>query len=316
MNCVTNLCKIQDVPINAVFNPYFSEINIISDANIFNKVFKNDKIYLHDLTYIVSNKMSQQLHLNYDEKIYKQINKLNNLNYENFKIKYKYIDYKFNKTPLTDKDNFVLNSLKNKYDREFKRVSNIKQKFINIYFNVSNLKNAHLSLKCKPRKDVTSKLDITEFTNAMCDKTKNIISTNYKNELKNNNINNILLNKSQIGSQYFMTKILVLFNDYLNIITYCLEILNTQPYVSRHIKDCLFNIHEKCEYFYEENNDIYINHMGIFFNASIEKYNIKEDAIFVKLTQRNKNKKNGCTDVWFEKNIQKQPNNNYITNNM
>ena len=281
-------------------NPFFDKIKLLD-----NEILKIEKITINkrDITYSVSNLFNSD-DINYVTNI-KNINKqINNLSNDDIELSLAWKKHIYhNQLPLNENETYIWNKLYSDYYNEHNRVLQIKTKFVDNYIDASKLKNAHLNLNCRKRINTTSKCDIKNFLILINNKNKtqnytiNSIKNEYDNILCKHNMNHIKYNDSHIECCFIINKIINLFDDYLQMIRYCLKLLKTNSYVIRESQTFLFNIEPVNSYFYDDNDDsIYINHMDTINNVSVENNNTIVKGNFVKFLKRPKG-----NDVYFEK---------------
>ena len=198
---------------------------------------------------------------------------------------FKFEDYTpLNTSSLNNEEINIANKLINKYKKEYIRVLRIKLNFINNYIDATKLKNSHLNTNCGKRKNITSKCDIKNFLNVIKNNnhTFKSIKDEYNKILQFNKIKNITINNSHIECCFIINKIYYLFDNYLNMILYCLKIIQLKPYIIREQQTFLLDIEPNNNYFYEIDNSICINHMNVILNITISKNNNIHNSNFVK----------------------------------
>jgi hypothetical protein len=189
-----------------------------------------------------------------------------------------------------------------------KRVLNIKLNFINNYIDATNLKKAHLNDNCGERLNTTSKCNIKNWLDAINNKsdknnnhTINSIKNEYNKILNIHNIKNININNSYIECCFIINKTYNLFTDYVNMLLYCLKLIELKPYLIRDHINYLFDLetNDTKKYFYQDNDSIYINHMNTILNTTVQQTNNQIDmqkGTFIFFSKPRQSKKN---DVYF-----------------
>jgi len=270
------------IPLAPIGNPYLCKIKHIN-IEVLNSTIKHISIDRNDITYAVYSANYETVNnlineVNMTKAISKASNKSIDLIYERY-------DITLDNSLLSNNEMNEQAKLRNKYVNEHTRVSNIKKKFINYYIDATKLKCSHLSNECGRREFKTSKCNISNFINSINKNNKETIKTNYNNILTINEMSNLIINNNNyMDSRFVITKIYKLFDDYLNAMNYCINFLDLYPQVIRYQKNLLFNIENSKCYFYEEKeNDLIINFMDQIFNVTVEKENIKNKGIYIKL---------------------------------
>ena len=274
-------------PLSLISNPFFIKFKLL-DTEILKNVIKNITINKSDIIYITSNKTKNSIdyNVNDDIKHIRDIDKqINNLSNNDFELIFKFEDYTpLNTSSLNNEEINIANKLINKYKKEYIRVLRIKLNFINNYIDATKLKNSHLNTNCGKRKNITSKCDIKNFLNVIKNNnhTFKSIKDEYNKILQFNKIKNITINNSHIECCFIINKIYYLFDNYLNMILYCLKIIQLKPYIIREQQTFLLDIEPNNNYFYEIDNSICINHMNVILNITISKNNNIHNSNFVK----------------------------------
>ena len=274
-------------PLSLISNPFFIKFKLL-DTEILKNVIKNITINKSDIIYITSNKTKNSIdyNVNDDIKHIRDIDKqINNLSNNDFELIFKFEDYTpLNTSSLNNEEIYIANKLINKYKKEYIRVLRIKLNFINNYIDATKLKNSHLNTNCGKRKNITSKCDIKNFLNVIKNNnhTFKSIKDEYNKILQFNKIKNITINNSHIECCFIINKIYYLFDNYLNMILYCLKIIQLKPYIIREQQTFLLDIEPNNNYFYEIDNSICINHMNVILNITISKNNNIHNSNFVK----------------------------------
>ena len=276
------------LPLHLICNPYFLKIKLL-DTQILKKEITINK---SDIIYVTINNIFNSIDYDNVDDINKNkdINKqINNLTTNNFELIYKFEDYKqlqLNTLLLNNDEKDICDKLLNKYNQEYNRVLLIKQNFINNYIDATKLKKAHLNNNIGCRKKTTSNCDIKNFLNSINNKGNNhtidSIRDEYLKILHLHNIPIIKINNNHIECCFIIKKMYNLFNDYLHLITYCVNLIELKPYIIRDQSTFLFNFENKNSYFYENENSLCINHMDTIFNISIKENNIPQNGNFVK----------------------------------
>ena len=274
-------------PLSLISNPFFIKFKLL-DTEILKNVIKNITINKSDIIYITSNKTKNSIdyNVNDDIKHIRDIDKqINNLSNNDFELIFKFEDYTpLNTSSLNNEEINIANKLINKYKKEYIRVLRIKLNFINNYIDATKLKNSHLNTNCGKRKNITSKCDIKNFLNVIKNNnhTFKSIKDEYNKILQFNKIKNITINNSHIECCFIINKIYYLFDNYLNMILYCIKIIKLNPHIIREQQTFLFDIEQNNSYFYEIDNSICINHMNVILNITISKNNNIHNSNFVK----------------------------------
>ena len=271
-------------PLPHISNPFFIKIKLL-DTEILKKVIKNITINKSDLLYITSNKSKNLIDYSNNDDIEHIRNIDKQISNNNFEIIFKFEDYTpLNISSLNNYEMNIENNLINKYKKEYIRVLCIKRNFIDNYIDATKLKNSHLNIYCGKRPNITSKCDIKNFLNAI----KNNIHTfksikyEYNKILQFNKITNITINNSHIECCCIINKMYYLFDNYLNMILYCIKIIQLNPHIIREQQTFLFDIEQNNSYFYEIDNSICINHMNVILNITISNNENIYNSNFVK----------------------------------
>jgi len=281
--------------------PYFRKIKILKCC-ILEKIIGKVCIEKYNLLYnIISCFTNNKVNLNKEMK--KQINKqINNSTEQNFEILDNMseqdkinLEIEMNKRlndplELNEDEKTNCKNLYDVYKKEYKRVSKIKDNYIENYINADKLKSLHLESNNGKKETTKSNCNLKNFFNSINKKpTFEIIKEKYKKILYENGNPPIKMNDGLIERYYIITQIYDLFDKYLLTIKYCLTLIDKFPLVIRNPNIFLFDIKTKYSYFFEkvEENKIYINNMNTILNISLEKTNddnntINEKTIFVK----------------------------------
>lgn len=300
-----------------IINPYFGIIKYL-DTNIFEKF--NRPLYTTDFIYRI---IKENKDIDYNDKLDKKLVKkigcdlINTiLTYLNRDINTDHIINKnglflfmnenlqntINKKPLNESELIFYNELINKYRNEFYRICNIKNHFIQLYIDANNYKPVHLSSKCKEREYCTSKCDLKEFIYLLKD-IKNTfdfitsIKTSYKELLTKFNINIDINGNCNIEIIFILIKVCDLFDKYISILLYSIQLIKTKPYIIRYSDDFLINITDNCFFKYTEDKSIYINPVNTILDIYLKKYNNILKANYIKFTITEKRKNIYFTDI-------------------
>lgn len=291
-----------------IINPYFLYIKVF-DTNIFVKF--NTPVYITDFIYrIIKENKDIDYNDNLNKKLVKKLGQdlinsiltdLNRdintdintppINNENglFMFMDEDLQNTINKEPLNESELLLLNELINKYRNEFYRICNIRNHFIQLYIDANNYKPVHLSLNCKERKYCTSKCDLKEFIHLFKD-IKNTfdfitsIKTSYKELLEKFNINIDINGNCNIEIIFILIKVCDLFDKYLSILVYSIQLIRTKPYVIRYSDDFLINITDNCLFKCTDDQSIYINPVNTILDIYLNKNNNILEANYIKFT--------------------------------
>ncbi len=289
------------IPLPQLSNPFFGKIKTCK-LDILTRVIKNIDVKKRDITYIMSNATNKHS-CGKEYKIHaKNIDRyVHTLSNGDFKLMALIDDPIVDTSHLNNDEIIVASNMVNTYKTEYIRVLHIKQHFIHNYIDATKLKNAHLSDACANRQHITSKCNIKQFVNAIKPTTLNktvspnkndefaLIMTEYSNILQFNGVGPIPINNRHAECCFILNKIYGLFNYYLDVLLYCMQLINMYPYITREPHYFLFDIgHNNC-YFYEESDgSICINHMELILNVTVEKNNKIHVGNFIKLYKTSK----------------------------
>lgn len=265
-----------ELPFNKI-NPYFCLVKKIN-TKYFNA---NSLTYGYELEYFTFNQLQKNniiksLKINFNEKFDLKQYDSSICNSDNDTI--------INKN---EKDQYI-----NNYKNEFKRVSYIYNKFIEIYLNPSNYKIAHLSLKCRNRKERTSYCNINESLNIL-KHNKNHIIANINKICNKHNIYTTL-NNSHVNQSFIILLCFNMFNKYFLFLEYLINYLNnenniTQEYIYE-VDNSTFNI---------ENTLITIKNLNIIDNIIIKNNNTNNTNNINNTNNTNNNNTNNNINEQF-----------------